>query len=387
MFVLNGNSEAALLDDMKLNSVPYKENYCVIYNYISPNMTYNGSVTFVTHSDVHYLGNLETLTRYWDGPISIGIIVDPPQQNAWRSKGFASKKFVMALSRLDLLSASVLVGKVTAHLVYPKSETSPCGRILVDESVFSKDINYIGRYFPGNHKRHRYPINVLRNVARIGLTSPIFMSSELEEIPSAHFAERVKDLALNEFSRNSKTALIYRKFQIAKGQVVPQIKSDLIHMFNVERAAEFKNYTTTKAHRIPMVQEWMTVPENFNKSSVFMNLTYMDPTWEPRFVGYNRTVPLYDDSFILGLRDQTELVYEMCLNGFEFKVLNDLFTSTVGIQQQMSSEELNILKNGAGSEHGMLVEEYTKRLSKQFPDLNERCGIFKADDQFYYHVN
>lgn len=96
---------------------------------------------------------------------------------------------------------------------------------------------------------------------------------------------------------------------------------------------------------------------------------------------------MYETGFPFGLRDQTSLIYEMCLSGFKFKVLNDVFTAQIGVKEGLSGVQKKWALDGTVYSHGAVTENYLKRLAKNYENMEEKCGQFKADDHYFFHVN
>jgi hypothetical protein len=82
----------------------------------------------------------------------------------------------------------------------------------------------------------------------------------------------------------------------------------------------------------------------------FQLLNYTNAEYEPQFVSDRKLIPLHDENFPFRHRSNTHLAAELCRAGFQFAILNDVFSVHEGIKTKESGVELAAkklaIKNG-----------------------------------------
>lgn len=112
-----------------------------------------------------------------------------------------------------------------------------------------------------------YPVNKARNVARKFAATKYILSADLDHLFSRNFEKKVLGLAKDLLTKEPKTVLVYRIFEISeKVKKQAQTKTDLQKLFFQYQAQEFHKYYG--AHNIPQLYEWFKEPENEEKATV-----------------------------------------------------------------------------------------------------------------------
>lgn len=128
-----------------------------------------------------------------------------------------------------------------------------------------------------------YPINEARNLARnvspsaarrYGKVNIIFQLStsnyiviaDMDHLFSKNFEAKMLSLAKRQLTKNPKTVLVYRIFEVHESvKDFPKTKKDLYRLFNESKAQEFHKYYG--AHNIPRLNPWFESPENLKNDT------------------------------------------------------------------------------------------------------------------------
>ena len=217
-------------------------------------------------------------------------------------------------------------GRISLHLFFERKNHSTCP-IFQHSGVKSGSANFTDLDFyipPGS-----YPINPARNIAREGSKTRLFISGDIEQIFCKDFEPKMKSLAKKVLIKeNKKLVLVHRRFEISKNVTLPRTKKELISLINKKQAFPFHMKVYNKGHYIPELQKWLQNPE---KNGIQIILNYTNPEWEPQFV-CDRKTPLHDDRFPFRLRSNTHLATILCYQGYQFAIVNDVFTVHRGIK-------------------------------------------------------
>ena len=115
--------------------------------------------------------------------------------------------------------------------------------------------------FDKNYKTYRklnniyFPINTVRNVARVSATTHYILPSDLELYPSPDLIPQFLKFVTENiaFHKESPRAFVIPVFEIKKEYEVPEDKKQLIELLNEEIVITFhKNFCAT-CHTVPMV--------------------------------------------------------------------------------------------------------------------------------------
>ena len=101
-----------------------------------------------------------------------------------------------------------------------------------------------------------FPINTVRNVARVSATTHYILPSDLELYPSPHLIPQFLKLVTENIDLHHKEppkAFVIPVFEIKKEYQVPEDKKQLIELLKEEIVITFhKNFCAT-CHTVPMV--------------------------------------------------------------------------------------------------------------------------------------
>lgn len=177
-----------------------RANYLVIRNYIAADKTpnYNESVTLSTQGTFEFLHHVEPLCQRWDGPLSVAVY----------APGDDLKLSMNIIYYLRLCKDECVRQNVSWHIVYDSAFGPPQDNISLPELYLnkytfscSKTIEEItmnmNTTFRHDHSLP-YPINVLRNVARLSSKTHYLLASDIELYPSVNVVSSFMDLLKRE---------------------------------------------------------------------------------------------------------------------------------------------------------------------------------------------
>jgi N-acetyllactosaminide beta-1,3-N-acetylglucosaminyltransferase len=184
-------------------------------------------VTYTTQGDVTFLENLVPLSAVWDGPISFAIY----------SPGSDFQVAAKSIAYLRQCHTNVR-NKVNFHLVMDAGHTvnmqSPNINIMHD--CINQPAPWLSL-----HKTYRqlhqlqYPINVLRNVARMNAETFYVLASDIELYPSAnlvHLFMQMMQRRLRQRISNKKVVFVLPPFEVFANQTIPTNKNQLVIYFS-----------------------------------------------------------------------------------------------------------------------------------------------------------
>ncbi|GMR44267.1 hypothetical protein PMAYCL1PPCAC_14462, partial [Pristionchus mayeri] len=122
---------------------------------------------------------------------------------------------------------------------------------------------------------------------------------------------------------------------------------------------------------------WFERPENF---------TYTWYTWEPRFVGLSSSVPLHDEALPYRIRPNNVLAWEMCRAGYEFHLVEDLFTfhraKRVSDENRQGEKYVIQLMNKLKYERA--IAGWYKRMDRAYPGTKGSCPAILKRKLLYF---
>ncbi|VDM92540.1 unnamed protein product [Litomosoides sigmodontis] len=364
-------------DDNSLRFYAYK-NYCVLpymrHSYMESNMNIFERITLVLHITYDYLtdnileqndGNEKLIEERlqlesWDGPVTLMITV--PSAHVY-------KRIRNAKEKLSHFPSHVL-RRLSVHLLF--WSRYGCSMEAVDKL---KEIS----------SNWRYPINVARNVARMNhqvlpafqfVRSKYVLISDSEFVFPDGFESRMCALAQNQLTRNPKTALVVRIFEV-DGSIkkMPRNKAELRELFLKGLAVEFHARYNMAAHTIPRLQQWLNQEENKQEVNISSILKFSKYEWEPQFVSLN-TIPFHDENFPFSLRDNTVLRWEMCRQNYTFALVNDLFMVHRGIKTMKDLPLTKKRQKLSRAQFNSAMKLFEQRMDYRYPETKNLCPKF-----------
>ncbi len=238
------NSKINKLNDQTIDSSNDKEtiwwstetrgSYSVLKNYIPSDEKpdYNRSVTLTTQGTYEFLYHVENLCKRWNEHISVGVY----------SPGDEFKLVVNLIYYLRKCKHSCVKTKTSWHLVYdtnfgPQSNSSFPYSYVNNNIDCSQSFNDIVDKFSSTFRSDHslpYPINVIRNVARINAQTNYIFASDIELYPSVGIVPAFFELLDREkrglvplVSNSNPHVYIVPIFEVKAGVDPPLNKSEL----------------------------------------------------------------------------------------------------------------------------------------------------------------
>ncbi|KAI6189378.1 N-acetyllactosaminide beta-1,3-N-acetylglucosaminyltransferase [Aphelenchoides bicaudatus] len=366
----------------------YKAGYCVRYNHWKIDSKYLNQepvdipILFAVHSTPEYFKYINEQIKTWDGLISVVLVIPYDLSNS--EMDFFRMQVI--LEGLDRLKALDNYDRVALHLLFQVygSDSNNCPDLIYNEPDSSTlwDRSYAElmlRDFQRLCSSHDlYPINIARNIARMAVKTPLFISGDIENIFAWNYEQRMRLFAYDYLVKENRTkeVLVHRRFEVDKREAVPRTLSALKMLYARRRAVVFHKFVFGIGHEIPSLASWLLLgKDDPGPTSVFRTLPYYNEFWEPQYVARNdASFPLHDENFPFRFRSNTHLANELCRAGFNFSVVRDLFTVHRGIKFKEKKQFAQFLKRAADS--GQLKEianEFMDRLDRMYPETLNSC--------------
>ncbi|XP_022649197.1 beta-1,4-glucuronyltransferase 1-like isoform X2 [Varroa jacobsoni] len=317
----------------------HRGSFIILGDYVKANgeqPEFNQSITYTTQATHEFLfPHVEELCKRWEGPVSISVYA-PGSDLA-----IVNRKIAHLLK-----CAPCVANHVTFHVVYHRSHVPPNIPTDPKQYVQSQDVNCtnLQPHDTGNYRKDAnltYPINVLRNAARLRAQTKYVLASDIELYPSANIISRFIQMVSNDSAPRSVYTLPI--FEIEKGYPVPREKRELQDLYKQKQAIFFHRFVCDQCQNFPLRDRWInTTPNNASMLSVFVTTKRRRDrsSWEPIYIGTNDE-PLYAEELSWeGKRDKMSQMFELCLIDYDFKVLNDAFLCHAPGIKKLIKEEL-----------------------------------------------
>lgn len=386
-----------------------KDKYLTLTNYIRAlkSFTYNTSITLTTQATTDFIYHTLELCRRWDGPISIAVFSPGPEL-------IVSTTLIKYMRQcLPAPLSACIKDKVTWHLVYnklhgPSSSDISYPRFYLDsknyplfvdqdqcpklpgpepeDSIkqFEIELRKSNKIFPTSYRQQfhlPYPINVLRNTARLAAGTRYILASDIELYPSINLAPSFINFITRhnleiEYNFIKKFSFILPIFEVESHVTAPKTKKELINLLHRGEAIFFHKWVCSYCQDFPNRMDWLrTVKyghQDFTSDDevVVFEVAQRNKSrdsWEPIFIGTNDD-PLYDDRLTWdGRRDKMGQMYEMCLQDYYLLVLGNAFlVHAPGIKHMDRNETMKRLKYIR--ENNAIYDETIAKLREQYSD-------------------
>lgn len=220
-------------------STETRGSYSVIKSYViaEQSVAFNESVTLTTQGSFEFLHHAEELCKRWDGPISVAVY----------APGEDFKVSVGLINYLRRCRDPCVQRNITWHFIFDTVYGPPLTNIsfpdaistngLLNCSLTNDDLPlYFKSTFRTTHKTP-YPINVVRNVARLGSRTRYLLASDIELYPSLNVVSMFLNLSKRENAGqvslvNPAVPHVYVLpiFEVKAGLSAPYTKQELVNM-------------------------------------------------------------------------------------------------------------------------------------------------------------
>ena len=208
----------------------HRGNYTVIRNFVLSDIipdTENG-ITLTTQSTYHFLYHIEEQCKRWEGPISVAVYAPGPE--------FALT--VHSIYYMRFCKHECITQNISWHLVYdtvsdPRTtDTYPFCDIEAMNFNCRQKLGDIYKQYSiyrelAKKSRYSYPINVMRNVARLSVCTKYVMAIDIELYPSVGLVPQFLQLVEREGVTKAPHVYVLPAFELKRGTTPPANKTQL----------------------------------------------------------------------------------------------------------------------------------------------------------------
>ncbi|KAL3872981.1 hypothetical protein ACJMK2_036146 [Sinanodonta woodiana] len=322
-------------------------------------------VTIVTQCSSNHLHHLLTLSKTWNGPISVSVFTHDQDTQ------FAIYTIAYLIACVKNISKQVLF-----HIAFPV-KNSPLPFDLHDFTVScndridtfqskSKHLNYAVEGL-------EYPNNLLRNIATQAAKTSFVFIVDIDTLPSPEmrmsfnvFIKRHKQF----MNSSSPIAFVVPSFEVNSQVDVSSIhtKTDLKKVWNDSKVRPFYFELCWKCQRYTDYEQWGLLPD-FDFLEIGYFVDWEDP-WEPFFIARKSDLPLYDERFKQYGFNRISQVCESYVKGFRFAVLNNAFLLHHGFKVPGN---FHSKKEEEQNRNRQLFREFKKELKLKYPMSDRSC--------------
>uniref|UniRef100_A0A0K0F1L6 N-acetyllactosaminide beta-1,3-N-acetylglucosaminyltransferase n=1 Tax=Strongyloides venezuelensis TaxID=75913 RepID=A0A0K0F1L6_STRVS len=332
---------------------------------------YLNSLTLVLHiSNDRNFNGLEDRLKNWNGPISLGIYMV-------NDKAMSTETECTICTVKNYLKDR---NNVSVHFIFRKTNISDDDMIYLKKSEFCDNFSIdkkqnkcvIVNCKDKLKKLVSYPINTIRNVARKLAHTKFLIVTDSDQMFSSDFIKKVLPVVKKGYSKNKKAVYVIRVFETISENYIdgPKNKKELHRMLEEHKAFVFHHQNIIYLGT-PKLIEWFKVKDN-NESSIQFENPYDNDAWEPKII-IPDDAPFHDENFPYPFRDNTVMRWSLCIEGYKFLVLNNVFMYHLGVK---SLNESNNMREGRRINRSKYVnarKNFTKRYRKKYPKNVDVC--------------
>ncbi|CAO4381668.1 unnamed protein product [Caenorhabditis nigoni] len=366
--------EEGILKNLTIQTIMENEKYCVGYNFLEATESFREAdnlepVSLVTHATSDMMETIEKLTNLWDGPISLGIFIDPNSRNVL--------EYLAEIYRCDVRFRR----KMTVHFAFlHKSSDSSDANCPIAEISNSKKT--CQQFFASQDALRtaivgpfqNFPHNLMRNIARKGSKSDLHFLMDGDMIPSQNFAIKIKEIANQIIDGKHKKVLAIRRFETESGMDIPTDSKKLLDSKRLHRTFEFHHRYFTAGYSIEGLDEWFKKSEE--SDMVTANLVpYPGYIWEIQSI-LHRKDPYNADYFPPRVKTVHALIYELCRDGYTFHVPSHVFSIHDGIKHTNTVYSKASITHQEAAAMVLSRDKFKKEMEEAYPWTLKKCGEF-----------
>jgi len=318
-------------------------------------------LTLVTQCSFNHVHKLLSLTKRWQGPISVAVYAE-------------ESDISVALWKVASLQACFqgIRENVSFSIVSPvpaKSNPPPTVPTIPAKNV----CKFVEEEYRQNYASPtKYPSNLLRNVARRASTSEFVIVIDVDMVPNEHLRQDFNLFAVqhglfNKQQRYDKTVFVVPAFEAKENVEAPSSKAQLLSLVETGEIRPFYSQLCWKCQAPTNYELWLNEPPGAAMAPLF-DVLWKDP-WEPFYISSNN-VPLYDERFKQYGFNRISQVCELHVAGFKFSVLNNAFLIHKGFKTMSSFHED---KNQEQDHNRLLFRQFKAELKVKYIDSSRRC--------------
>lgn len=299
-----------------------ENDYNVTYNLVIRDRAFDfdRSVTVATQATLKFLHKVVPLAQAWDGPISVAVFAPGSDFNLAKESILQLRRCIPAVK--DTVSFHIFTLRKHKHMNYESDIKSFFAHCKLEPEPIK---TYMEKY------RIRYPVAKARNIARRGTASFYVLTLDLEFVPNrpdvmSSFINMVEKDKQEGFRSNDKKKVYAIPIfeSLGSDSQMPWNRTMLRKQIKNGSTIVFHQHRCFACHRIPDFERWLTLPDNFHSLNVWQ-VSDWTKYWEPVHIG-DINEPMYDDRFHWDdLRDNIHQIYELCLAGYKFHILDNVW--------------------------------------------------------------
>ncbi|CAI2347625.1 unnamed protein product [Caenorhabditis sp. 36 PRJEB53466] len=364
------NSKPTISDCRNASSIrteTYEAEFCIAFNFLEATESFRGPdglepITLAVHSTSDAMRTAEKKASEWDGPISWALFID--------GHSLESVEYVANVHRC----VPEFRRKVTVHFAFRLSPfQAQCPTVerpgtVPDCQEFLQNRGKLRNSLIGPFQV--YPINAMRNVARLGAKSDLHFLADVDMVPSGGMAEKVKRIANEVIDGNARNVLVVRRFE-SQGSEIPRDLQQLKSMFERKKVFEFHHKFFFVGHRIPDIGHWFNVSSHGVAS---WPIPYQSSAWEVQVI-LHRRAPYNAVYFPSRIRDMQSLIYELCRAEYTFHLVANVFNVHEGVKtnDSMYSQVVTRHQRAYGTR---AYKRYVQEMDDRYPSTRDQCGSF-----------
>ncbi|KAH8403038.1 hypothetical protein KR222_003489 [Zaprionus bogoriensis] len=317
--------------DYYVNLVRVIEN--IVIGTRSEHMGCGESITYTTYGDYTSLGNLETVAKRWQAPISFALFTTEAD--------LYDTLDAIQYVRNCLPDSRVIREFVSFHLYFSMHSMPESMPNFLQWTVRCVARNGTRLTPPFLFPRHKVvshnvslPISMGHNFARRAANTHFILACDIEFSPSVGFVDMFLDMVhrnnsvLSAKPWKEHRVYVLPAFQINDKEPLPGNKLELMELYNSLRAHLFYTKNCPSCNIVPDYLNWLNWMENVTGEMSLMRKTRHEghlKDWEPFYVSDNLE-PLYDDR-VIGYDQYIRKLqnFAMCLMGYEYYLLHPAF--------------------------------------------------------------
>uniref|UniRef100_A0A0N5BAI8 Beta-1,4-glucuronyltransferase 1-like n=1 Tax=Strongyloides papillosus TaxID=174720 RepID=A0A0N5BAI8_STREA len=365
-------------------SITYYSSYIYIKNIIKGQHKFGKDrITLVLNSQSSNINkNILNQIDNWKGPISLGIFFDV--DDIFNFKTLC--KFCV------LNSIPNISNKTSVHFIFPYSALSKDNKDKILLNEYFNDVNCEENTKVSNNicdistenededtkinRIIRYPINVIRNIARKEIKTKFMTFADINDYFSQDFEYKMSKLISEIFKKSRKTKkkmkniLVYQSFDVDSSVEKLKTKKELLQLVNSSKAFLSDTFLNN-TEQINLLEEWFYKKETQTPSVQFIT-TYRHSNWDPQFISDNK-IPYFDERFPYPLKDRVQLKWHLCRQQYKFLVVNDVFMYHYGIQNTNERKLVRKAKYKVLRKTIRVIKEFNKKMWRSHPKTVKTC--------------
>ncbi|KAK3595021.1 hypothetical protein CHS0354_003748 [Potamilus streckersoni] len=322
-------------------------------------------VTIVTQCSSNHLHHLLTLSKIWNGPISVSVFTHDQDTQ------FAIYTIAYLIACVKNVSKQVLF-----HIAIPV-QNLPIPFDLHDTTVSCNDrtdtVQSKSEHLNYGVEGVEYPNNLLRNIAIHAAKTSFVFIIDIDTLPSPDlrvsfnvFIKRHKQF----IDSSSPIAFVVPSFEVNSKVDISSIhtKTDLKKVWSDSKVRPFYFELCWKCQRYTDYEQWGQLPD-FDFLEIGYFVDWEDP-WEPFFIAKKSDLPLYDERFRQYGFNRISQVCESYVKGFRFAVLNNAFLLH---HEFKVPKNFHAKKEEEQNRNRQLFREFKKELKLKYPMSDRSC--------------